>query len=243
MKINKEIKNLEKEFKHLEKKIKHDFNETIDYIKEPTHIKILKIIIILIALGIIGFVIYNNFIISKEFNYFYDIGSKEDARKPYLTPLGRISEVIIEENINYRNLTGHLVYFEIEIPKGSKDINIKTIFKDNFPDNFKFYLGARNQEKWSYQYNSISDKGPVNINSSEWRIRETEFSIKSDNLYIRNGKLSLFLNAEHLRGDLIQTNTQYIPIDYIDITVYKPGMIERMNQGESFWQALKGVMS
>ena len=42
---------IEKDFKKFEKEIEHEAEEVVDYIKEPKHIKILQIIVILIGIG------------------------------------------------------------------------------------------------------------------------------------------------------------------------------------------------
>ena len=80
-------------------------------------IKILKaIIIVLIPLVFLEMVLYYN-LSSKDFNYFYDIGGVNDN---YLSPTERISDKIVEENINYRELKTHpSIYFDIPIIKNT----------------------------------------------------------------------------------------------------------------------------
>jgi hypothetical protein len=235
-----EIEESEQEIiEKVKRQIERDTSKVWHYITEPKHIKILKIITILIALGIIGFLIYNNFLISEEFNYFYDIGGEEDAKNMYLTPKNRVSDIIVEDNLTYRDMEGHLIYFDIPILEGSRSINIETRFKDNLPENNNFSIGAKDLAEWNYISNIIYNK-KINTNS-EWVVYSTKFYIYESNLYIKNKQLNLFFNARHLGPDKLETNHLYIPIDYINITVYKPGMVERMKNGESFIEALKGV--
>ncbi len=145
----------EPELKKIEKNIEREIKKVENFVVEPKHIKIFKImIIVLIPLVLIGFVVYSN-IIPQKFNYFYDIGSNNDN---YLSPAGRISDKINDLGITYRNLTDQLVYFDIPTVKGTDEINLSIKFKDNFPDNSNFLIGAKNQEEWSYQYFTIYDK-------------------------------------------------------------------------------------
>ena len=118
-------------------------------------IKILKaIIIVLIPLVFLEMVLYYN-LSSKDFNYFYDIGGVNDN---YLSPTERISDKISEESVNYRNLTNGLVYFDIPIIKNTDKIDLQIKFKDNFPENSKFSVGAKDQEEWHYKSNWVYDK-------------------------------------------------------------------------------------
>lgn len=119
------------------------------------YVEVLKIlIIIMIPLALIEFVIYSN-ISPQEFIYSYDIGSNNDN---YLSPAKRISEKINESEINYRNLTDQLVYFNIPIGKRTNKIDLEIKFKDNFPNNSNFLIGAKDKEEWSYSYYTIYDK-------------------------------------------------------------------------------------
>jgi len=108
----------------------------------------LKFLTILIPLIFIEFVLCSNFLISHDFNYFYDIGSEKDN---YLSPANRISDKI-NSLPDYRDLTNQLVYFNVPIQKHSDNINVEIKFKDNFPENIEFSLGAKDQEEWHYQY-------------------------------------------------------------------------------------------
>ena len=193
--------------------IKEEIKEIEEYLTEPKHVKIIKIIAILIPIILISYLITYNFLLDQEFNHHYNIGGEED----YLSPLNRISE----KYDNQRNLTGHLVYFEVNCPRGSKEIIVETKFKPNFPIGQNLKLGARNQEKWHYVWHTIYTQEEEN---KDWQTKTTTFNIKEENLKIRNGKLSLVLNPQHLYKEEYKNYT--IPIDWINITVYKPGLIK-----------------
>ncbi len=141
--------------------------------KNP-YIEFIKIlVIIMVPLIFIEFVIYSN-IKPQDFNYFYDIGSEEDD---YLSPVARISDKINNSEISCRNLTDQLVYFDIPIPKRANEINLSIKFKDNFPNNSKFSIGAKDQEEWHYSYNLIYD------NTIEELIKKYYYGRK-DNLFL-----------------------------------------------------------
>lgn len=215
---NKIITEIAKEEKALEKEIKKDIGGIIDYAKEPKHIKIIKIFAILAVIGIIGYLLYANFIISQDFNYFYDIGSEQDAKKPYLTPISRVSDIVNEN----REMTDGLVYFTANIPRGSETISVQARFKDNFPNNSLMSIGASdNSTAWHYKYNLIFSTSNT---TGQWLIGSTTFNIKQDKLSIKNNQLSILFNMPHFSKGF-KNNT--IPIDWINITVHKPGLIEK----------------
>ena len=167
--------------------VRQKLGESTDYLKEPKHIRVLKVLAILAVLGIIGYILFQNFLISQDFNYFYDIGSQQDANKPYLIPLNRVSEIINDSSINYRNLFSQLVYFDAPIPRGSEDIYIAAKFKDNFPNSSAFSLGAKDKAEWHYTYK------PIYYSS----LSELENLFKLGNVYLINDNLEL-LPAEML---------------------------------------------
>lgn len=123
--------------------------------EEPKIVKLLKLLIILIPLVIIAYLVTANFFLSHEFNYFYDIGTKES----FLSPSDRVSlpssDLESDLELNYRNLTSSLVYFNVPIEEGSENISISIKFKDNFPINSKLMLGAKDSEDWHYSYLTI----------------------------------------------------------------------------------------
>jgi hypothetical protein len=193
-------------------------------VSEETKKKIynsIKFLAIIIPFLLIGYIAYSNFIASQDFNYLYDIGSEEDN---YLSPVDRISENIIDSDENYKNLTGHLVYFDVPIPRGSDNITIEFRYKNNFPKDSKMAIGARDMDEWNYIYNWIFNESSVDFdNKGEWLITSTSFNMKD--LYIKDGKLSLLFNVPHLAENANKTNMEYIPLDWIKITIHKDGII------------------
>jgi len=183
-----------------------------------------KIIITLIPIIILLILVTNNFLIDKTFTRVYDIGNNDK----YLSPLNRISESTDE----YRNLTGHLVYFDVTLPTGTEYIKIETRLQPNLPNNSTISIGAKDKKEWNYKYNLIFDptkqiqENPVNytkaIEDNGWYITETTFNIKEDNLTVINNKLSLVFHIPHLYKN--ETLNYTIPVDYIKITIYKPGL-------------------
>ena len=159
--LTDKIRVTEENIKRLEKEIE-------EYVTDLRYIKLIKFAVLIIPLVIFGYLIYNNFIVSQDFTYFYDIGSEKDN---YLSPATRISDKIIEEDVNYRNMTGHLVYFNVPIPRGAETIKVQAKFKDNFPKNTKLRFGAKDQEVWHYVYKEVFNSNN-NSNEKEWIISE-----------------------------------------------------------------------
>jgi len=181
---------------------------------------LIKYSIILIPVILVGFIFYSNFIAAHEFNYVYDIGLGTET---YLSPADRVSESIIEGDLDYRNLTNGLVYFSIPISKGADNITIVTKFLDNFPKNGKLSLGADdNFTDWHYNSKIIFSKSDSPETTGKWIILEANFSISEDNLAVKDGKLSMYLNVPHLGAN--ETNKMHIPIDWIEATVHKNGI-------------------
>lgn len=182
-----------KEVKEIEKK-------TYEYVKEPKHIRILKIIALIIPLIIISYLFYSNFIAIQEFNYFYDIGS---IGEKYLAPAARISNPI-EGIINYRNLTKNLVYFDVPIARDSEIVKVQVKFKDNIPDGYTIGLGVKDQEVWHYKYHTIYNPA---LN------RLSEFN-RQDNVYLINPDLAILTYEElkYERNVIVAADGQYVSL-------------------------------
>ncbi|MBU1051264.1 MAG: hypothetical protein KJ718_01780 [Nanoarchaeota archaeon] len=120
--------------------------------KEPGHINILRAFVWLIPIVIIVYLVFSNFIVNHEFVYVYDLG---DEGEKYLTPAERVSDVLSVGEINYRELTRGLVYFDVEIPRGGEKVFVNVRLKDNFPEGGKISIGAKDEEEWHYLYNLI----------------------------------------------------------------------------------------
>lgn len=170
-----------------------------------------KKIITFIAAGLILYVLLSQFVFSKDFNYFYEI----DADERYLTPLDRVVEAS-----TYTNLTGSLVYFDVPIPRHSEKIVVQTRFGKNFPSVSSLSLGAKNKEEWSYYYQLLYDPKNTTVKDGEWVVSETEFDLKD--LYVKDGKLNMVFYTPHLNQEQYANYT--IPVDWINITVHKPGV-------------------
>jgi hypothetical protein len=180
--------------------------------KKPKNIIPIKILVILIPIILILYLINMNFILDQEFNHYYNIGGEHN----YLSPESRISE----KYDNQIDLTGHLVYFEIKIPNGIKEIKIETRFKSNLPKGENLILGARNKEEWGYVWHTIYTQEEE---KNDWQIISTTFNIEEENLKIINDKLNFAYYAQYLDKEEYKNYT--IPIDYINITIYKPGLL------------------
>ena len=152
-------------------------------VKNSKKVKIIKwiinILIILFLLGILAL----NFLIPKDFNYFYDIGNNDN----YLTPLNRISESY-ENETNYRLLKENLVYFNSEIPLGSKDIKVQVRINNNFPNNSIMSIGVKDKEEWHYYYKQIYNPSLDLLSSYE----------NIDNIYRINENIPLDVTQENI---------------------------------------------
>ncbi|MEK6906227.1 MAG: hypothetical protein AABW81_01250 [Nanoarchaeota archaeon] len=204
---NKDEKEIEEKINSVEKEIKKEYREARDFINEPKHIKILKIIALIIPLIIVGYLIYNNFLISHEFNYFYDIGSDTDAKKSYLSPFSRISEPYNTENTTYREAKQSLVYFNIPIPRESRDIKITSRIKVSENDDIKILLGAKDQESWHYLWKPVYNP---NLNGL------SEFQRKGS-VYLVNTNLPALEFDELLEEEsiIIATDGSFKPVEKI----------------------------
>ncbi len=156
--------------------IREDYQKAKDFITEPKHVRVLKIIIILIPVMILLYLLTINFLISQEFNYFYDI----DSDSNYLSPLSRITGAFVLGNTEVKNLTSSLVYFDVPIPRGTESLTIQTKLKDNFPDSV-LSLGAKDRQEWHYLWNLIYNPELNNLKSLP----------KKDNVYLVNPEKEL----------------------------------------------------
>jgi len=199
------VEKIEEPIEEVVEKVEEVEKEVYDYFTEPKHIKILKIIALLIPLVIIGYLMVNNFLVAQEFNYFYDIGSE---RENYLTPVTRVSE----QTDGYREMTGGLVYFDVPIARGSEKVNIKVKFKDNFPKGWTMSLGAKDQEVWHYTYNSIYN--PTLNNLDDFNKIENVYLINSDKYLVPIEDL------KYERDAIVAVDKPYVPLPNI-ISDYK----------------------
>ena len=205
-------KEIREEVQIVEREVEKELNIPVNFKK------IWLVLIILVIIGVVGFFIYKNFISSQEFNHFYDIGGIEDLKKPYLTPVARMSGVI-PATLNapdYRNITDGLVYFDVPIPAGSSEVEVSFRFVDYVPAKQKVRLGAKIAETWNYTYEDVyvSENRTMAL-----MVGKANFSLKD--LYIKDNKLNMLINIPHLGKNESMNYT--IPIDWINITVKKDG--------------------
>ncbi|MEM3067676.1 MAG: hypothetical protein QXX91_03390 [Thermoplasmata archaeon] len=137
------------------RKLSEEENKILrEKLKTPLYLKLAKILVILIPLALLIYLVTYNLLIEQTFSEIYDIGSS----KNYLSPVNRVSSAIIEGDLTYQNLTSQLVYFEVPVTRGADYIKYEIRFKDNFPEDGKMSLGARDKEEWSYKNELIYSK-------------------------------------------------------------------------------------
>jgi len=196
--------------------------------KEEGHLKFAKLVIILSMIFLFGYLIYINFISTQTFTYFYDIGDSKDSINPYLTPIERTSNVSSElvaindllTNVTYRNLSSRFVYLSIEIPWRANNLTIEMKIKNNFPRNGRMLIGQSTSKNGDYDYIEVYNKSIFNISQKNWVTIKTSFNLT--NSYLENNKLKLLINTPHLAGNI--TNLDYIPIDWINLTIKRNGI-------------------
>jgi hypothetical protein len=192
--------------------LSRNLGENSYYPRKPRSLRWLKILAVLVVLVFIAFILIQNFVISKDFNYFYDIGSSQDAKTPYLTPANRVSAIINDSGTDYRNLIGHLVYFDVPIPTGAKTIEVNFKFFNNDSESYDLKLGARDHDIWDYTFHSLNIPGPT----GKWETVQADFNLGDEHLLPINGKLNMAFYSLHLYN-----GTGSIPIDWINITVHR----------------------
>ena len=185
---------------------------------ETKHITTIKIIIILIPAIITLFLINMNFLFDQEFNYHYNVGNKDSE---FLNPSERISQIKFEGETNYKELMGALVYFPINIPPNAEKIKVEIKFKDNFPEGGRLFLGAKSGEGWDYTADKIFEKNSQDQN--KWIVKEINYDLKLQNLDLDTRDNFFVIRTPHLGQEEYKNYT--IPIDYINITIYKPGLL------------------
>jgi hypothetical protein len=221
-----DIEEIERKFQEKVQAIDRDIVKAEQWVKEPKHIIVLKVIVVLLAFGLVGYIFAVNFLISQDFDYFYDIGGGKDVKNPYLYPSQRISPSFLENQRDYRNLTGHLIYFDVPVPRGAETISFNILTKDPFPKNERFFLGIRKDSEGKYDYKEIFPNFEEEaIFSLEGMISVIDFDLTS--AYIAEGKLNTAFHLSYLEPGKTQTNMSYIQIDWINIAVHKPGLFER----------------
>ncbi len=122
------------------------------------YIKLLRLLwlIPIVTLAYIGWV--NLLPFGGTITHAIDVGSDDTAGMARITgPFDRISEIMEDDSQTYRELEQALVYFEVEdnnLTKAGKVI-VSVRFRDNFPADTRFLLGARNGPGWDYSWKEI----------------------------------------------------------------------------------------
>ncbi len=180
----------------------------------------IKIAIILIPVIIILYIINTNFIFDQEFNYHYDIG---EEGQEYLYPTDRTSDSFNAEGISYKTISEGLVYFFNDyLPPNTEKIEVTIRFQNNFPNKGKFYLGAKNDKEWGYTSDEIFENNE--IKKGEWITKKITYNFETDNLERgEKGDYFFVIRTPHLGQEEYKNYT--VPIDYINITIYKPGLL------------------
>lgn len=92
--------------------------------------------------------------------YIIDVGTKQDMAQgdAYLSgPADRVSERMAIGDTDHRELLSGLVYFTAEIPwsKNTSTVNVQVRFRDGFPENQEFILGAKTGPGWNHSWKTI----------------------------------------------------------------------------------------
>lgn len=161
--VGRTVEEVEREIEEVEKRIEEyggallSVPQDKEFGGKPMYVRVLRVLAVLIPVAIILYLVSANFLVAQDFEYVYDIGSSES--EGHLTPAERISEVVFEGEENYRELTGHLVYFDVPVARGAERVSVRVRIGDNFPEDGKISLGARNDEEWSYFYKNLYNPG------------------------------------------------------------------------------------
>ncbi len=162
-----------------------------------------RIILIILPVVFLAYVMYANISVvslsdQSKIAYTIDLGAENDTfgNAKLNGPTERISEFLSEESSSttYRELRNNLVYFQVTTPEISNysKVQVKVRFKNNFPDNHIFRLGAQNQEEWSHAWKTLYDPFYTSL-------YENFPQASNDNgycLYIVNGKKIDFKASE-----------------------------------------------
>jgi hypothetical protein len=168
-----------------------------------------------ITLGYIGWV---NFMpLGGTLSYSIDVGWDDTAGIARITgPFDRISAQMQADGETFRELEQSLVYFELDetaLRKADR-ITVTVRFRDNFNNDEKFVLGARNAPEWSYYWKNIYV--PFYSELSELPLVATNDAI---HIYSTDpGNTTDFASVEDFlqnppTGAVIATNDKNLPIN------------------------------
>lgn len=110
----------------------------------------------IIVLGYIGYI--NLLPFGGTLTYLIDVGGEDTAGETRITgPFNRISDKMMVEGTTFRELQKSGVHFELEDHRLgiTEEVEIRVRFKDNFPADGKFLMGATEKERQSYYWKDI----------------------------------------------------------------------------------------
>ncbi|MDP2940113.1 MAG: hypothetical protein Q8O13_08560 [Candidatus Omnitrophota bacterium] len=222
------------DIKQTEKEILKEVRKKLNF--APKHIKVFKIIAMLIPVLLILYIFYSNLIISHDFRFFYDIGSlRESAGNAVaLSPLNRISDAANESGITYRNLTSSLVYFDVPIPRGADSVQIEARIKPNFPATASMLIGAKNGPEWNYSYKKA-------YNTLLKNLGEFDYAGEMVKIYRINKDLPLVDNVSQIpKGSIVASDASLAPLTNNQNYEIKPLTINTsLRGGHTFYIYLK----
>lgn len=189
--------------------------------------KHIKLSILLIPVALILFLLYANLIKSYDFNYFYDIGSAEDKKTPYLTPIERLTEI---ENNQTRNITKSLTYFKSNIPKGSSYMTAEIKFKSINAENERILIGFQNDSIWSYKNSPVYDYNLEKLKDYE------KLNSNTYNVYKLSNR-TVHFNDARIQSDL-KLEKSYTIEDFKDDSFIDIGL----RGGHRFYVYLNGTL-
>lgn len=144
----------------------------------------------------------------------------------FQTILVNNKQLKIRERVNKTAFNAEPGNYTIKINKNDLIISATGYFafsKENYFEPF-----ANRIIPFKTDYNWLNDEvdyivlnyNPPTSKKGEWLVGHASFDIKD--LYVKDNKLSLVLNTPHLAKEQYKNYT--IPIDWINITIYKPGL-------------------
>lgn len=120
--------------------------------------------------------------------------------------------------------------YEMNIPQNDVIVSGNSYIsfsKENYFEPFsQKVIAIRNDIDWlerNVDY-IVTDYRPP-VQKGNWLVGATEFDINQEELFVKDNKLSMVFNIPHLSQEEFQNQT--IAVDWIKITVHKPGLFEK----------------
>lgn len=113
----------------------------------------------LIPIVVLGYIGWMNFLpLGGTITYLIDVGGDDVGGEARITgPFDRISDKMMINGTSFRELEKSPVYFDLDTPRlGIADeVEVRVRFKDNFPEDGGFILGAKDKDEWNYYWKDI----------------------------------------------------------------------------------------